>query len=242
MGTLRIKGSRYTRQLASQSVWPAEDRRSRRKLTLLSSHTAICFVQHYEVPRLHLLNRHLEPDWVSVHCELKRKHVTLAMLLEEHIQSHPEGYRYSHCELYRSWEAKLSVTMRQTHLGGDRLFIDYAVDTVPVDRRPYVEAAAWTQTLGDWISAHARAFRAIGGVPRLIVPDNAKVAVIRACLYEPQINRTYAEMAAHYRMAVLPTRPCRLRDKDKVEVAVLVVDRWILARLRNRPVFTASVS
>ena len=123
--------------------------------------------------------------------------------------------------------------MRQTHVGGDKLFVDYAGDTVPViiDRPTgevrqaqifvavlgasnftYVEAT-WTQGLGDWIDAHTRAFAAIAGVPRLIVPDNAKVAVIKACLYEPQVNRTYAEMAAHYGTAILPTRPRRPRDK-----------------------------
>jgi transposase len=126
--------------------------------------------------------------------------------------------------------------MRQTHVGGDKLFVDYAGDTVPViiDRLTgevrqaqifvavmgasnftHVEAT-WTQGLADWIAAHTRAFAAIGGVPRLIVPDNAKVAVIKACLYEPQVNRTYAEMAAHYGAAVLPTRPRRPRDKTSV--------------------------
>jgi transposase len=181
--------------------------------------------------------RQVEPDWASIHRELKRKHVTLSILWDEYIERNPQGYRYSRfCELYRSWEAKLSVTMRQTHVGGDKLFVDYAGDTVPVivDRLTgevrqaqifvavmgasnftYVEAT-WTQTLGDWIAAHTRALAAIGGVPRLIVPDNAKVAVIKACLYEPQVNRTYAEMAAHYGTAVLPTRPRRPRDKAKV--------------------------
>ena len=144
--------------------------------------------------------------------------------------------------------------MRQTHVGGDKLFVDYAGDTVPVivDRLTgevrqaqifvavmgasnftYVEAT-WTQSLGDWIGAHTRAFAAIAGVPRLLVPDNAKVAVIKACLYEPQVNRTYAEMAAHYGTAVLPTRPRRPRDKAKVEACVLIVERWLLGRLRNR--------
>jgi transposase len=199
--------------------------------------------------------RQVEPDWASIHRELKRKHVTLSILWDEYIERNPDGYRYSRfCELYRSWDTKLSVTMRQTHVGGDKLFVDYAGDTVPVivDRLTgeqrqaqifvavmgasnftYVEAT-WTQRLGDWIGAHTRAFAAIGGVPRLIVPDNAKVAVIKACLYEPQVNRTYAEMAAHYGTAVLPTRPRRPRDKAKVEAAVLVVERWILARLRHR--------
>jgi transposase len=199
--------------------------------------------------------RQVEPEWASIHRELKRKHVTLSILWDEYIERNPEGYRYSRfCELYRSWEGKLSVTMRQTHVGGDKLFVDYAGDTVPVivDRVTgelrqaqifvavmgasnftYAEAT-WTQALGDWIGAHTRALATIGGVPRLIVPDNAKVAVIKACLYEPQVNRTYAEMAAHYGTAVLPTRPHRPRDKAKVETAVLIIERWILARLRNR--------
>mgnify|MGYP000846059042 FL=1 len=199
--------------------------------------------------------RQVEPDWAAIHRELKRKHVTLSILWDEYIERHPDGYRYSRfCELYRAWESKLSVTMRQTHAGGDKLFVDYAGDTVPViiDRltgatRPaqifvavlgasnftYAEAT-WTQGLGDWIAAHTRAFAAIGGVPQLIVPDNAKVAVIKACLYEPQVNRTYAEMAAHYGTAVLPARPRRPRDKAKVEAGVLIVERWLIGRLRHR--------
>ncbi len=199
--------------------------------------------------------RHVEPDWAALHREMKRKHVTLQILWDEYIEREPQGYRYSRfCELYRSFEAKLSVTMRQTHVGGDKLFVDYAGDTVPVivDRLTgevrqaqvfvavmgasnftYVEAT-WTQGLADWIGAHVHAFAAIGGVPRLVVPDNAKVAVIKACLYEPQVNRTYAEMAAHYGTAVLPTRPRRPRDKAKVEGCVLIVERWLIGRLRNR--------
>jgi transposase len=97
----------------------------------------------------------------------------------------------------------------------------------------YVEAT-WTQGLGDWITSHTRAFAAIDGVPHLLVPDNTKVAVIKACLYEPQVNRTYAEMAAHYGTAVLPARPYRPRDKAKVEACVLIVERWLIGRLRNR--------
>jgi transposase len=199
--------------------------------------------------------RQTEPDWGDIQRELKRKHVTLSLLWDEYIERNPQGYRYSRfCELYRSWERKLSVTMRQTHVGGDKLFVDYAGASVPViidrlsgevrEAQIFVAAmgasnftyaeATWTQGLADWIAAHTRAFAAIDGVPRLLVPDNAKVAVIKACLYEPQVNRTYAEMAAHYGTAILPTRPRRPRDKAKVEAAVLVVERWILARLRHR--------
>jgi transposase len=199
--------------------------------------------------------RIIEPDWASLHREMKRKHVTLSILWDEYIAGHPEGYRYSRfCELYRSWEDKISVTMRQAHLGGDKLFVDYAGDTasVVIDRLTgeirkaqifvavlgassftYAEAT-WTQSLADWIGAHTRAFEAIGGVTRLLVPDNTKTAIIKACLYEPQVNRTYTEMAAHYGTGVLPARPRRPRDKAKVEVGVLIMERWILGRLRNR--------
>jgi transposase len=203
--------------------------------------------------------RRPEPDWAQVHRELKRKHVTLQLLWDEYIEAHPDGYRYSRfCDLYREWEAKLPVTMRQTHIGGDKLFVDYAGDTVPVivDRltgevRPaqifvavlgassfvYAEAT-WTQGLTDWVGAHVHAFEAIGGVPNLLVPDNAKVAVIKACLYDPHVNRTYTEMAAHYDTAVLPARPRKPRDKAKVEAAVLIVERWLLGRLRHRSFYS----
>jgi len=142
--------------------------------------------------------RHAEPDWPCIHRELRRKHVTLSILWDEYIEQRPDGYHYSRfCELYRAWEGKLSVTMRQAHAGGDKLFVDYAGDTAPVviDRLTgevweaqifvavlgasnftYAEAT-WTQGLSDWIGAHTRALEAIGGVPRLIVPDNTKTAV-----------------------------------------------------------------
>jgi transposase len=196
-----------------------------------------------------------EPDWAWMHRELKRKHVTLSILWDEYIAEEPEGYRYSRfCELYRGWEGKLSVTMRQSHAGGEKLFVDYAGDQVPVvvdrltgETRPawifvavlgassftYAEAT-WTQGLGDWIGGHTGALAAIGGVPRLIVPDNPKTAVIKACFYEPTVNRTYTEMAAHYDTAILPARPRKPRDKAKVEAAVLIMERWLLGRLRHQ--------
>jgi transposase len=199
--------------------------------------------------------RHAEPDWPTVHRDLKRKHVTLSIVWEEYIDRHPDGYRYSRfCELYRAWEGRLSVTMRQSHTAGEKLFVDYAGDGVPVvvDRLTgeirkaqifvavlgasnftYSEAT-WTQGLADWIGAHVHAFEAIGGVPRLLVPDNTKVAVIKACLYDPQINRTYADMATHYDAGILPARPRRPKDKAKVENAVRIVERWLLGRLRHR--------
>ncbi len=94
--------------------------------------------------------------------------------------------------------------------------------------------ARWTQGLADWIESHNHAFAAIGGVAALLVPDNTKVAVIKACLYDPVVNRTYAELAAHYGTAILPARPYKPRDKAKVEAGVLIAERWLLGRLRNR--------
>ena len=203
--------------------------------------------------------RHAEPDWPTVHRELKRKHVTLVIVWDEYIAANPGGYSYSRfCELYRGFESKLSPTMRQTHAAGERLFVDYAGDGVPVviDRltgeirkaQIFVAVlgassftfahASWTQALPDWIDAHVRALEVIGGVPHLLVPDNTKTAVIKACLYDPQVNRTYAEMAAHYDTAILPARPRRPRDKAKVEQAVLIVERWLLGRLRHRTFYS----
>jgi transposase len=196
-----------------------------------------------------------EPDWAGVHRELKRKHVTLLILWDEYIAADPGGYSYSRfCELYRAFEKTLSVTMRQTHAAGERLFVDYAGDGVPVviDRltgeirmaQIFVAVlgassftfakATWTQALPDWIDAHVRAFEAIGGVPELIVPDNAKTAIVKTCFYDPEVNRTYAEMATHYGTAILPARPRKPRDKAKVEQAVLIVERWLIGRLRRR--------
>ena len=196
-----------------------------------------------------------EPDWAWMRSELKRKHVTLQILWDEYIAANPDGYRYSRfCDLYSSWEAKLPVTMRQTHLGGEKLFVDYAGDTVPVIidqrtgeiRRAHLFVAAmgasslgfalatWTESLPDWIEGHVQAFAYFGGVTSVIVPDNPKVAVIKASLYDPQINRTYAEMAAHYGTGVLPARPRRPRDKAKVEALVRIVERWLLGKLRHR--------
>jgi transposase len=199
--------------------------------------------------------RGVEPNWPQVHRDLKRKHVTLQILWDEYIAGHPDGYRYSRfCDLYRGWAACLPVTMRQNHGVGEKLFVDYAGDTVPVvvDRLTgetraahlfvavlgasslsYAEAR-WSETLADWIGCHVNALEAFGGAPALLVPDNAKVAVIKACRYDPQVKRSYAAMAEHYGSAVLPARPRRPRDKAKVEAAVRIVERWLLGRLRHR--------
>lgn len=198
-----------------------------------------------------------QPDWGYVHAELRRKGVTLALLWQEYREVHPDGYGYSqYCARYSAWEGKLSPVMRQRHPAGERLFVDYAGQTVDVicpetgevrtaqifvaalgaSNYTYVEAT-WTQSLPDWISSHVRAFDFFGGVPAMIVSDNLKSAVIKACFHDPAINRTYGDMAAHYDTAVVPARPRKPKDKAKVETAVQLVERWILARLRNQTFF-----
>ena len=186
--------------------------------------------------------------------------MTLSLLWEEHRAVHPDGYGYSRfCELYRRWERRLSPTMRQHHVAGERMFVDYAGTTLEVidpatgeartaqlfiaalgaSNYTYAEAT-WTQGLSDWIGAHCRALSDFGGVPGQIVSDNLKAGVTRACFYEPAVNRTYADMAAHYDTAVVPARPRKPRDKAKVEVAVQIAERWIIARLRNCRFFSLS--
>jgi transposase len=198
------------------------------------------------------------PDWAAVHQELKRKGVTLWLLWQEYKAAHPQGYHYSwFCQQYQGWAAKVDLVLRQEHRAGEKLFVDYAGQTVPIqdpvtgEVRPaqifvavlgassytYAEAT-WSQSLPDWIGAHVRALTFFGGVPELIVPDNLKSGVTQAHRYEPDLNPTYQEMAAHYGVAVLPARVRKPRDKAKVESGVLVVERWILARLRHCTFFS----
>jgi len=198
------------------------------------------------------------PDWSVMHQECRRKGVTLFLLWQEYRETHPEGYQYSwFCEHYRAWQGKLDVVMRQDHRAGEKLFVDYAGQTVPVVDRvtgeirqaqifvavlgasnyTYAEAT-WTQGLVDWIGSHTRTFAFIGSVPELVIPDNLRAGVTKAHRYEPDTNPTYQDMASHYGVAVLPARVRRPRDKAKVEAGVLVVERWILAALRHRTFFS----
>jgi transposase len=197
-------------------------------------------------------------DYADIRHELQtNKHVTLQLLWEEYCEKHPEGYRYSRfCDLYRGWLRQQEVVLRHEHRAGEKLFVDFAGDTIPVyhgasevtpaaifvavlgaSNYTYSEAT-WTQGLADWIGAHMRTFEFLGGVPEIIVPDNLKSGVTKACRYEPSVNRTYEEMAAHYGVAVVPARQAKPRDKAKVEAGVLLVERWILAALRKRKFFS----
>ena len=197
-------------------------------------------------------------DWRKVHEEMKRRSVTLVLLWQEYRADQADGYGYSRfCDLYGEWRKTISSTMRQTHPAGEKLFVDYAGDTVPVfdqvtnAQRPahifvaalgasnytYAEAR-WSEGLADWIGAHVNALAVIGGVPKAVVCDNLKAGVIKPSRYEPGINRSYQDLAEHYGFAVLPARVRKPRDKAKVEVAVLIVQRFVLARLRNRRFFS----
>jgi transposase len=198
------------------------------------------------------------PDWGHVHRELHRPGVTLTLLWHEYKTAHPEGYQYSwFCDQYRAWAGKLDVVMRQEHRAGEKLFVDYAGQCAEVvDRRTgeirqaqifvavlgassytYAEAT-WSQQLPDWIGSHVRAFGFFGGTSELLVPDNLRSGVSKAHRYEPDLNPTYADLANHYGVAVLPARVRKPRDKAKAEAGVLLVERWILAALRDRTFFS----
>jgi transposase len=199
-----------------------------------------------------------QPDWSLVHQELKKKGVTLGLLWEEHKEIHSNGYQSSQFyERYNRWRKKLNVSLRQTHKVGEKLFVDYAGQSMPVrDRRSgktkeaqifvavlgatnytYSEATL-SQGLSDWINSHVRAFEYFGGAPQIVVPDNLKSGVTKPCWYEPDINPTYHDLAVHYGTVIIPTRVRKPKDKAKVEGGVLLAERWILAALRNRTFFS----
>jgi transposase len=201
--------------------------------------------------------RVVEIDFGYVHRELARRGVTRELLWQEHKAGHPEGVQYTaFCNQYRRWLATQELVLRQEHLPGDKGFVDYAGQTVPVVDRLTGEVrqaqificvlgcsnytfaeATLTQASPDWLGSHVRAVGYFGGTPAAFVPDNLKSAVTKARRYEPDLNRAYSEFAEHYGVAILPARVRKPRDKAKVESGVLIVERWILARLRNRTFF-----
>jgi transposase len=203
-------------------------------------------------PRASSYGGRVVPDFAHVHAELKRPNVTLMLLWQEYAGAHAEGlaYRYSQfTDLYRGYVATLRRSMRQVHRAGEKLFVDYAGQSVPYGRegdraQVFVSAlgashytfacATAHQRLEDWTEALVRALEYIDGVPALIVPDNARALIADPDRYEPRASATIQDLARHYGTAVLPARPYRPQDKAKVEVAVQIVQRWILARLRNR--------
>jgi transposase len=200
------------------------------------------------------------PDMKYLFQELRKKSVTLQLLWYEYKQSNPEGYQYSQfCNRYRQWLKKLDVTLRQEYRAGEKLFVDYAGQTVPIinpctgeimkahlfiavlgaSNYTYAEASL-AEDLPAWITAHIHAFEFFQGVTEIIVPDNLKAGVTSPCRYEPDINPTYQDLAEYYGTTVIPARPGKARDKAKVESAVLVAERWILAALRNHTFFSVA--
>jgi transposase len=192
--------------------------------------------------------------------ELKKKGVTLQLLWYEYKQRYPDGYQYSFfCEHYRTWVKKLDPVLRQKHVAGEKMFVDFAGQTMEIidsttgeiskahifiavlgaSNYTYAEATLG-QDLPSWINAHIHAFAYCGGVPQIVVPDNLKTGVTNPCRYEPDINPTYQDLAEHYGTTVIPARPGKPRDKAKVESAVLFAERWILAPLRNHSFFSLS--
>jgi len=198
------------------------------------------------------------PDPIYLHTELRRPGVTLEVLHLEYLERHPTGLRYTAFgDIYRRWLATASVTMRQVHKAGEKCFVDFSgkkasivdpttgqrlevelfVATLGASNFTYAEATM-SQRVQDFVCAHVRALGYFGGAPAIWVPDQLKSAVVLACRYEPGIQRTYADFARHYDSAVVPARPYKPRDKAKVEVAVQIAQRWILARLRNETFFS----
>lgn len=203
-------------------------------------------------------SQHKMPSMVYLHKELTKKSVTLQLLWYEYKQRNPEGYQYSQfCELYRQWVKRLDVSLRQKHYAGEKLFIDYAGQTIPVidpltgevwDTQVFIATlgasnytfaeASMSQDLPSWIKSHVHAFEFFGGVPEILVPDNLKTGVTKPCRYEPDINPTYLDLAQHYGATIIPARPAKPKDKAKVESAVLFAERWIMAPLRNHSFFS----
>lgn len=248
-GAARSSIGDYLRRFESSGLpWPLPEQLDDDRLEELLFHTAAEPVND---------GRPL-PDWVYIHRELRKKAVTLMLLWQEYKSVYPEGYQYSQfCHLYHQWKRQIDPVMRQDYRAGEILFVDWAgmtidiVDPVTGVHQPasifvasmaassytYAEATL-SQELCDWIGAHSRAFAFFGGVTQLLVPDNTKTGVTKACFYEPDLNPTYLDMARHYDTAILPTRVRKPQDKAKVESAVQVVERWILAKLRNETFFS----
>ncbi len=195
------------------------------------------------------------PDPVYIHKELRRVGVTLQLLHIEYLEEHPDGLQYTaFCDAYRKWHRTAGQVMRQTHRAGEKTFVDYSgnkphyvepttgecvyvelfVAVLGASNYTYAEATA-TQQVPDFIGAHVHAYQYFQGVTTITVPDQLKSGVMRACRYEPGIQRTYAEMAQHFGTAIVPARPYKARDKAKVEVAVLIVQRWIAAATARQP-------
>jgi transposase len=173
------------------------------------------------------------PDWFYVEKELRRRNVTRLLLWDEHRNAHLDGFGYTwFCTTYEAWKSRVRPSMRQTHMGGEKVFVDFAGDTIDVtdpitgevqamklfvatmgaSNYTYAEACP-SEGLADWIRVHSNLFSFLGGTPKFVVCDNLKAAVTNPDRYDPGLNRTYVEMASHYSTAILAARPRRPKDK-----------------------------
>lgn len=200
----------------------------------------------------------VQPQWPLLQKEMQRKGVTLALLWDEYKENQPNGYMYSQfAKLYRDFVGRIDCCMRQCHIAGEKMFVDYCGQTAQLtDPKTGVVSqvqvfvavmgassytfaeATMTQSLPDWLGSHVHAFIFFGGVPKIVVPDNLRSAVSKPCRYEPQLNRSYLDLSNFYNIAVIPARVRKPKDKAKVEAGVQLVQRWILAALRNRTFFS----
>ncbi len=241
-------GDYLMRFQATGLPWPLPEELTEEKLDgLLFSPRGRCSITNHPLP-----------DCPEIHAELKKKSVTLMLLWTEYKSDNPDGYQYSqYCNYYRAWKNKLDPCLRQQHKAGEKLFVDYCGQSIPVtnpqtgeiqqaqifaavwgaSNYTYAEAT-WSQKLPDWIGAHVRALNFFQGCPEIIVPDNLRSGVDKSCRYEPDINPTYQSFASHFGVAVIPARARKPKDKAKVEKGVQTVENWILARLRNRTFFS----
>ncbi|MEA1877661.1 MAG: IS21 family transposase [Bacteroidota bacterium] len=190
------------------------------------------YAQLFPISPESMQTRKTQPDWSQIHQEMKKKNVTLTLLWEEFIQANPEGVRSSQFSYhYNQWKKKIDLSMRQVHKFGEKCFVDYAGHTIPIidqstgesrkaqifvavlgaSNYTYAEAT-WTQSIPNWTSSHVNTFEYFGGVPELVIPDNLKSGVNKACRYEPEINNSYHDLAMHYGVAIMPTRVRKPKD------------------------------
>lgn len=194
------------------------------------------------------------PDWNQIHLELRKVGVTVELLWQEYREEFPGGLgRTQFCEHYNRYKRKLSLVMRQEHKAGEKCFVDYSGNGIPiVDPRTgeitmcelfigALGASSYTfahatasQQLPAWLDSHVKMFEFFQGVTELTIPDNLKSGVTKVCRYDPEVNRSYHDLADHYGTCVIPARPYSPRDKAKAESAVLVAQRWIVAVLRHQ--------
>ena len=199
-----------------------------------------------------------EPDFIWIHEQLKQPGVNLSLLWHEYRERHSDGYQYSaFCAHYRRWQEMHTLSMRQVHRAGEKTFSDFAGTKISVVdpatgevqyAHLFVTAlgasgfsfgtAFWSEDTEAWCQGHVAAFEYFGGAPQLIVPDNPKAAVIKACAYEPELNTSFQQMAAHYSSAILPARVRHPKDKPKAEATVRLYKTWVIARLRQRTFFS----